>query len=138
MVFDSQEYERWIKQALYTLSLIDSDISCGGYSWACFKAQQAAEYALKALLRGVGRPAFGHSVKKFVEELVEFCGIVPEDVFECAIMLDKMYIPTRYPDAFPEGSPYEYYTRNDAEKAKRCAEKIIEWVKNCVERIKNS
>ncbi len=137
MIFDFSEYDRWMKQAFYTLSLIDSDISSGGYSWACFKAQQAAEYALKALLRGLGRPAFGHSVRKFMEELVEVCGEVPSDVIECAIMLDKMYIPTRYPDAFPEGSPYEYYTKNDAESAKRCAEKIIEWVRDCVRKIES-
>ncbi|PUA31531.1 MAG: hypothetical protein B9J98_05970 [Candidatus Terraquivivens tikiterensis] len=38
------------------------------------------------------------------------------------------HIPTRYPNAWAEGIPPEYYTEKDAECAVRSAEKIIEWV----------
>ena len=45
-----------------------------------------------------------------------------------ARFLDRLYIPTRYPDAWSEGSPH-YYTRGDAEKALACAEMILDWVR---------
>jgi HEPN domain-containing protein len=43
--------------------------------------------------------------------------------------LEKFYIPTRYPDAYPEGSPYEFYDTEEAEKALKCSSKIIEFVR---------
>ena len=43
MPLDVREYERWMSQARKTLELVDADIEYGGYSWACFKAQQAAD-----------------------------------------------------------------------------------------------
>ena len=37
------------------------------------------------------------------------------------------YIPTRYPNFHPEGAPLDYYTKEDAERAVRCAEEIVEY-----------
>ncbi|MFQ5614012.1 MAG: HEPN domain-containing protein [Anaerolineae bacterium] len=31
--------------------------------------------------------------------------------------LDKHYIPPRYPNSHPQGAPYDYYTRAEAERA---------------------
>jgi HEPN domain-containing protein len=31
--------------------------------------------------------------------------------------LDKHYILPRYPNSYPQGAPYEYYTRDEAERA---------------------
>ena len=42
--------------------------------------------------------------------------------------LNKLYVPTGYPNAWAEGSPHEYYTREDADNAIRCARNIIMWV----------
>jgi hypothetical protein len=39
--------------------------------------------------------------------------------------LDKHYIPARYPNAYPEGAPYELYTREEAERAIAQAENIL-------------
>ena len=123
---DSEEFSRWMSQAEKTFELIDADIEYQGYSWACFKAQQAAEFAVKALLYLLGRPAFGHEISKLIKK----AGLqVPEEVSECAVLLDRMYIPARYPDAFSEGSPWEFFTKRDALEAKECARKLIEWVK---------
>ena len=52
--------------------------------------------------------------------------------------LSKFYIPTRYPDAFPGGSPYEFYTREEAEESLRLAEKVYLEVEECVKRIKGA
>ena len=69
--FDRREYERWMGQAEYTIDAAKSDLKSQFYSWACFKCQQAAEYAIKALLRGVGLQAPGHSLLKLLSEIKE-------------------------------------------------------------------
>ena len=70
-LFDEEEFLRWMKQAEHTLTSAQGDAAEGDYGWACFKAQQAAEYAAKALLRGLGLPAFGHSILGLVGEMEE-------------------------------------------------------------------
>jgi hypothetical protein len=40
---------------------------------------------------------------------------VNEELLNCARSLDRYYVPTRYPNGFESGSPYEYFTRRDAE-----------------------
>ena len=52
---DEEEYNRWMKNAQTTLRSAINDKSSQFYNWACFKAQQAAEYAVKAYLRGIGK-----------------------------------------------------------------------------------
>jgi len=47
------------------------------YARACFKAEQRDQFALKALLRGLGRPAFGHSTSSLVEKVQELGIPVP-------------------------------------------------------------
>lgn len=127
-MLDEAEYDRWARMAGATLASAEGDRDRGDYNWACFKAQQAAEMALKALARGAAIPVYGHSVSRLMAVLEER-GLRPgEDVRECAFLLDKYYIPTRYPNAWPEGSPHEYYTRREADEAIRCARLLIEWV----------
>ncbi|MDK2373151.1 MAG: HEPN domain-containing protein [Candidatus Korarchaeota archaeon] len=131
-MFDWEEYRRWIAQAEHTLRSIEADIRNGSFDWACFKAQQAAELALKALLRGAGREAFGHDLRKLHEEFKEICG----SDFEGEVLhLSKFYIPARYPDAFPGGSPYEFFSLRDAETALDMARRVLEGVKRCASRI---
>ncbi len=104
MVLDVKEYRRWMSQARKTLELVDADIEYGGYSWACFKAQQAAEYALKALLMLYGEPLFTRDLSRLLRRASELCGKEPpEEVVECVFMLDKMYIPSPLPRCLPRG-----------------------------------
>ncbi|ASJ02489.1 DNA-binding protein [Thermococcus profundus] len=126
-MFDREEYERWLDQALYTLKSAENDIRGGFYSWACFKAQQAAEYAVKAALFGFGIMAYGHSIKKLLDVLSQRVD-VPEELFDVARLLDRHYIPPRYPDAYVEGAPHEYYGKNDALEAINAAKRVIEFV----------
>jgi len=89
---DVEEYKRWMGQAEKTFEPIDADIEYGGYSWACFIAQQAAKFDVKALLYLFGIPAFGHEISKLLKKL----GFeVPREVVRCAKLLDRMYIPPR-------------------------------------------
>ena len=131
-MFDCAEARRWLRQARYTLESMEADMRGGFYSWACFKGHQAAEYALKALLRGAGAESFGHDLLSLWGRAREIC-VALADLFECIAFLNKMYIPPRYPDAWAgESAPYESYTRRDAEESHRCARVIIGAVEECI------
>ena len=43
-------------------------------------------------------------------------------------MLDKYYVPTRYPNAWTEGIPEDYYFKGEAENAIARARRVVEWV----------
>lgn len=116
---------------MYTLDSVRADMDFGSHSWACFKAQQAAEYALKALLRSLGRPAFGHNLVALFSEVRDLCDGVDNELALCVGYLDKLYVPPRYPDAFAEDVPYERFTKQESEMARGCAERIVKWIRGC-------
>jgi HEPN domain-containing protein len=51
---------------------------------------------------------------------------------EDAKLLDKLYIPTRYPNALPHGIPHDYFTKKEAEQAIEASQRIYEWCKSKV------
>lgn len=126
-MLDKAEYDRWIRSSRRTLGSARGDLERGDYNWTCFKAQQAAEFAIKALLHGLGLPAYGHSVSRLLTEAPRSLR-AQEEIVQAAKTLDKYYVPTRYPNAWAEGTPEDYYTKEDAEKAVKCVEAIIDWV----------
>jgi HEPN domain-containing protein len=58
---------------------------------------------------------------------------VPEAIWEAARELDPHYIPARYPDAFPTGSPFQFYSRKRAEGALEAAQQVLDWVEREVQ-----
>ena len=95
-MLDEQELRRWMEAALRTLDSARGDLERGDYNWACFKAQQAAELAVKGLLWGIGRPGYGHSVARLLARAgEELEAEIPEGLLDCAKLLDKFHIPTR-------------------------------------------
>ncbi|WP_457750677.1 HEPN domain-containing protein [Thermococcus sp.] len=132
MMIKRSEYERWMKQAERTLSSARRDLGEGYYEWASFKAQQAAELAVKALLRGLGYAPIGHSITRLLKELQAEGFRVPREILSMAMELDRNYIAPRYPDAYPEGVPFEYYSEDVAEELISCAEEIMEFVRGLI------
>jgi HEPN domain-containing protein len=114
----------WFRQARRKLDSARWDIQGGFHEDACFSAQQAAELAAKALLESQGRIEMGHSVY----HLLQAAGGVPSDALNAARVLDRYYIPTRYPNGFPAGAPMDYYDQPTAEEAVRLAGSILEFV----------
>lgn len=114
----------WLDQAEGDLAHAVNDVAGGFYDWACFSAQQSAEKALKAVFQRKGAEAWGHSVADLLEELRNQSP-VPEGLREKALELDKAYIPTRYPNAHPSGSPRRRYTRGEADRLVEYAREII-------------
>ena len=124
----------WMDQAEGDLEHAKSDLKGGFYDWACFSSQQAAEKAVKAVFQKMGAEAWGHSVADLLQELSERHP-VPQELIQGALELDKAYIPARYPNAHPSGSPRRRYTREEAERLIRHAEKIIKFCENLLSKI---
>ena len=118
----------WLKQAERDLEHAKMDLKEGYYEWACFSARQAAEKALKALYQSLGKIAWGHSILGLLDGLKDEFNV--ENLINCAKVLDKYYIPTRYPNGFPSGSPSDYFTEKDAKEAIENASKIIRFCKD--------
>lgn len=125
---DREEYERWMESAERTLRSAEKDLAAEEFSWACFKAHQAAEKALKAVLWGSGTPTYGHSLKKLYERLESLLRLGDREVMEDCLRLDKYYTATRYPDVWESGAPEEYFTKLEAEEAIERARRVIRWV----------
>jgi HEPN domain-containing protein len=126
-VLDREECARWLAQARHTWESAVRDRDEGDYDWACFKAQQAAELALKAVLRALGRRAVGHGLVALLARLREE-GVELDPALEpSARNLDFHYIPPRYPDAFAAGAPFQYYDRQRADQALADAAAILRW-----------
>ncbi len=98
-----------MEQAERDLERAKLDVEHGFYEWACFTAQQSAEKAIKALERKVS---------------------VPESVERLAKLLDKYYIPTRYPNGFASGKPADYFTLDEAQEAVDAAGEILRFCKS--------
>jgi HEPN domain-containing protein len=125
----------WMEEAKNDLDHALSDMERGFYNWACFSAQQSAEKAVKAVFQKMGAEAWGHSVADLLEELSESHGL-PEKLRNEALELDKAYIPTRYPNAHPSGSPHTRYTSDEARRLTEYAAKIVEFCTGLLPRIK--
>lgn len=125
----------WMDQAEGDLQHAKSDLATGYYEWACFSAQQAAEKAVKAVFQAMGAEAWGHAVADLLGELGGRHP-VPETLIEGALELDKAYIPARYPDAHPSGSPRTRYTKTEATRLIGYAEEIIGFCADLLPRLR--
>jgi len=98
------------------------------FEWSCFSAQQGAEKAVKAVFLSLHGEGWGHSVYGLLKGLNDKVE-VSEELLESGKMLDKHYIPTRYPNGFERGIPGDYYTEREAQEAIKNAGAIIEFCK---------
>ena len=93
----------------------------------CLPTQQAAEKALKALLRYNNLEVGGHTLVHLLERVREFTR-VDEELIGKARELDGHYIRPRYPNSFAEGYPGEFYDKAIAERAIEYAQAILGFV----------
>lgn len=121
------EAERWYRQAVDDLDAAEV-LAVRKYAQACFYAQQAGEKALKSVWIRLDLDPWGHSAARLIRELPDT--VKPEFVslLDLALGLDKLYIPTRYPDALPDLTPSEAYTQQEARIAIQFAQTILNHV----------
>ena len=96
----------------------------GQAAQACFLAQQVGEKAIKALLAADDRDLRSHSLGALLREL----GEEPTQRWQRqARVLDKLYAPTRYPDALGDELPADVFGPEDAERALEAASALLAW-----------
>ena len=92
-------------------------------------SMQAAEKAIKALFQHLHKEAWGHV-------LIALLGALPQknrpdaELMDRARVLDRHYIPTRYPNGFERGAPVDFYSQKDADEAIAHAEAILGFCRN--------
>jgi len=127
------EAKRWLRTAAQDLRAARILNREGEYALSCFHAHQCAEKALKALWYACDHSPRGHSLIKLIREIAPFekeLYQLLEDLLDEAAVLDKYYIPTRYPNGLPDLTPDEVYTRREAEKTLEIAEEFFARAEN--------
>lgn len=116
----------WFAQAERDLEQAEASRANGRHEWACFAAQQGAEKPIEGLHLAKGQEAWGHMAARLLRELPV---PVPSELIEKGRVLDNLYVGTRYPDAHPEGAPFEHYGPLQSGEAVRYARVILEFVR---------
>ena len=123
---------RWVEQAEADLKTGKDCLKDGNYYASAFFAQQAAEKALKGFLYFKGfRALLTHSVLELLDKSMEIKKSF-ENFLDYGRELDRHYIGSRYPNFYPSGAPYKYYTKEIAEKCLNYAGLILEEVKKSI------
>lgn len=121
----------WLRQAEADLKAAGDLKATSNFAHACFMSQQAAEKALKAVLEHFNEDAFGHDLDGLLHR-VERHVAVPEEVRRACVKLNKLYIPARYPNAFPSGAPADHFHDFEAEEAVRDAQKVVSFARKTI------
>ena len=128
-----REAKRWL-----TTAEDDNDSAVilkenGKFAHSCFHAQQAGEKALKAIWYFADADPWGHSIKKLIEDLNYVDSKLYkrlESYTRMGMVLDRFYIPTRYPNGLPDITPDAAFTDEDADICISYSKKIINEVRS--------
>jgi len=124
---------RWLKEGVWDLETAKILHNSGRYNAAAYYSHQAAEKAAKALLYLVNEAAWGHSVRILLERFAEKKKLMVNELLQYARELDRHYIPSRYPNAHPAGTPHEAYDESTSLKAVEAAERLISFARKFIE-----
>lgn len=124
-----RRYKDWLRQAKRKLDSAKWNLKGKFYEDACFSSQQAAELAAEALLEKKGMAEIGHSIFFLLSKVQD----IPKDLLGKAKVLDRYYIPTRYPNGFDRGAPMDYFEEKTAKEAIKFAKNIIEYIAKEIE-----
>lgn len=116
--------EAWLDKARRLRARASALVGEGEFDFACFAAQQSAEFLLKGLLVGrLGARPITNSLYQLAKAWAEASGaLLREEVVRCAKELEQHYVQARYPDA--RLTPYEEW---EAERCLRCLGEIWSW-----------
>jgi HEPN domain-containing protein len=114
---NEREALRWYLQGAKDSKTAEKNARAGDFEVSCFLFQQAAEKVLNAYLILKGeRIVAGHCTVKLARACERYDQEFAAVIRPCA-ELDVLYIPTRYPYALPEGTPYEFFALEQAQRA---------------------
>ncbi len=118
------ESERWLRFARQDLRMAELAMNDGLYNQVCFHAQQCVEKAIKGLLAHQG------SVPPRTHHLGDLLNLLDPNPLEQmrleVQLLDRFYLPTRYPDALPGMLPEGLPDEKDASQALAVARDVLQ------------
>ena len=127
-----QHFERWLQFAENDLAVARHLLQDSPFFYeVCFHAQQAAEKALKSYLyfhKTTIELRF-HSLPRLVKLIRKRHDPSAKDLWRDAIILNRYYASTRYPDSYIHEHPQGLFTEKEAVESIEIAERIINWVK---------
>lgn len=107
----------------------------GKHAHACFHVQQAVEKSIKGVWYFFDADPWGHSILKLIQDLKP----VNEDIFTVLVRfagdakkLDRLYIPTRYPNGLPDITPDMAYSEEDSTESIATGKKILKEVEKII------
>jgi len=118
--------ERWLLTAEEDLRAASTLLEAKMYAQACFYAQQSGEKAIKSLWYLVDAVPWGHSVQRLIMEFPQKADVPELETWIAhGALLDKFYIPTRYPNGLPDLTPGQVYQSEDAARGLDAARALI-------------
>ncbi len=118
--------ERWLVFARQDLRMAELALADGVFNQVCFHGQQCVEKAIKGWLEGQGR------IAPRMHRMADLLPLLPPDLMDELSdplrLLDRFYIPTRYPNALPGTLPEGMPSRQDAQETLGMAQRVLERV----------
>ena len=125
--------ERWLVFAREDLRMDELALAEGILNQVCFHAQQCVEKAIKGWLEQQGR------IPPRTHRMADLLALFPPDLMgelnDALRLLDRFYIPTRYPDALPGMLPEGMPGQGDAEEALGLARGALQRVMDTLQRV---
>lgn len=119
----SEGTANWLQFAREDLRMSELAMENGLYNQVCFHAQQCAEKAVKGLLAHGGElPPRTHKMADLLTCVSPGALAELEDELR---LLDRFYIPTRYPDALPGALPEGLPDKSEAQEALGAARRAL-------------
>jgi len=122
---------RWFKTSQGDLESAVILLENNRYAHSCFHSQKAGEKAIKSVWYLLDADPWGHSIKKLIQGLEQVdlkAHNKLKTLGKCAVLLDRFYITTRYPNGLPELTPEEAYLEEDAKSCIENADRILKAV----------
>ena len=107
--------QKWLAFAQEDIQVARLALRNSLHNQVCFHAQQAAEKILKSLI--IAASVLPPKTHKLADLLGLLPSAVPADLRRRLLLLDRYYIPTRYPDAVPGSLETGMPDKADAEEA---------------------
>jgi HEPN domain-containing protein len=118
--------ERWLLTAEEDLRAAQVLFESNIYAQACFLAQQSGEKAVKALWYACDLDPRGHSIQRLLAAFPRRAELSDAETWlELGALLDKFYIPTRYPNGLPDLTPGQVYGQADAQRGLNAAGDLL-------------
>lgn len=131
----SKDPTEWLRQADYDMETADAMFKAGRYIYSVFMCHLSIEKGLKGLYQEKLQemPPKYHNLIYFVERLSLD---PPADVYNFIAMLNKVSVPTRYPDDLQR--IMQNYNEIKTRTVLNQSRKVLQWIKSEFEKLSSS